>query len=169
MSLFLSMGHVFSFVHRLNIEGKPDIPKFVMIAAPHTSNWDLPIMLACGFLTRAKLFWMTMTLSLSDLWYLPLAWRHSDRSQKYGVVGCALKCFPNTMNHSCGSSRRHTQESTCMETAFTTLPSAQSAIALGYLITNAAAVVLAVCSIHRRLRQGHQGIQAFQCMSLEVS
>ena len=36
----------------------PDIPKFVMIAAPHTSNWDLPIMLFIAFKLRGKLCWM---------------------------------------------------------------------------------------------------------------
>lgn len=36
----------------------PNIPKFVMIAAPHTSNWDLPMMLFCAFYFRAKIYWM---------------------------------------------------------------------------------------------------------------
>ena len=36
----------------------PDIPKFVMIAAPHTSNWDFPVMMCIAFKLRAKLYWM---------------------------------------------------------------------------------------------------------------
>jgi 1-acyl-sn-glycerol-3-phosphate acyltransferase len=41
------------------LEGEvPPIPKFVMIAAPHTSNWDLPVMLFAAFLYRARIFWM---------------------------------------------------------------------------------------------------------------
>jgi 1-acyl-sn-glycerol-3-phosphate acyltransferase len=28
---------------------EPQIPKFVIIVAPHTSNWDLPLGLICGF------------------------------------------------------------------------------------------------------------------------
>ena len=36
----------------------PDIPKFVMIAAPHTSNWDFPIMMFIAFKLKAKLYWM---------------------------------------------------------------------------------------------------------------
>lgn len=40
-------------------EGKlPDIPKFVMIAAPHTSNWDFPIMMSIAFKLKGKLYWM---------------------------------------------------------------------------------------------------------------
>jgi 1-acyl-sn-glycerol-3-phosphate acyltransferase len=36
----------------------PDIPKFVMIAAPHTSNWDFPIMMFIVFKLKGKLYWM---------------------------------------------------------------------------------------------------------------
>jgi len=36
----------------------PDIPKFVLIAAPHTSNWDGIVMLTMAFVFRKKLFWM---------------------------------------------------------------------------------------------------------------
>ena len=41
------------------LEGKmPDIPKFVLIAAPHTSNWDLPYILFFAFALSAKIYWM---------------------------------------------------------------------------------------------------------------
>ncbi len=36
----------------------PKDKKFVMIAAPHTSNWDLPYMLAICFVLKAKPYWM---------------------------------------------------------------------------------------------------------------
>lgn len=36
----------------------PQEKKFVMIAAPHTSNWDLPYMLTISFALKAKLYWM---------------------------------------------------------------------------------------------------------------
>ena len=36
----------------------PDVRKCVMIAAPHTSNWDLPVTLALSFAFRAKISWM---------------------------------------------------------------------------------------------------------------
>lgn len=35
-----------------------DLDKCVMIAAPHTSNWDLPFMLFIAFKLRAKIYWM---------------------------------------------------------------------------------------------------------------
>ena len=41
------------------IEGRlPNIPKFVLIAAPHTSNWDFPITLFVAFAVKAKIYWM---------------------------------------------------------------------------------------------------------------
>jgi 1-acyl-sn-glycerol-3-phosphate acyltransferase len=36
----------------------PQDKKFVMIAAPHTSNWDLPFMLMVSFALKAKPYWM---------------------------------------------------------------------------------------------------------------
>lgn len=41
------------------IEGQfPDLPKYVMIAAPHTTNWDFPIALGTCFALRNKIYWM---------------------------------------------------------------------------------------------------------------
>jgi 1-acyl-sn-glycerol-3-phosphate acyltransferase len=36
----------------------PDAPKFVMIAAPHTSNWDFPVGLAIMFAFKVKFCWL---------------------------------------------------------------------------------------------------------------
>jgi len=41
------------------IQGRmPDTPRFVLIAAPHTSNWDLPLTLLVAFVLRANIYWM---------------------------------------------------------------------------------------------------------------
>ena len=41
------------------IEGKaPAAPKCVLIAAPHTSNWDFPITLMVCFALRMPVYWM---------------------------------------------------------------------------------------------------------------
>ncbi|MDI9570374.1 MAG: lysophospholipid acyltransferase family protein [Pseudomonadota bacterium] len=46
-------------VFRWKKEGQvPDAPKFVMIAAPHTSNWDLPMTLFLSLAFRMKVFWL---------------------------------------------------------------------------------------------------------------
>ena len=36
----------------------PDIPKFVLIAAPHTSSWDVPVMLMVRLAFAVRLSWM---------------------------------------------------------------------------------------------------------------
>jgi 1-acyl-sn-glycerol-3-phosphate acyltransferase len=40
-------------------EGRlPQIPKFVLVGAPHTSNWDLPFTLLMAFAFRARIHWL---------------------------------------------------------------------------------------------------------------
>jgi len=46
-------------ITRWRTEGRfPVIPKFVLAAAPHTSNWDLPYALFITFVLRGKIYWM---------------------------------------------------------------------------------------------------------------
>jgi 1-acyl-sn-glycerol-3-phosphate acyltransferase len=74
----------------------PNVPKFVMIAAPHTSNWDMPIMLALGFLLHAKLFWMTKESVFRGPFGVFLKWLGGipiDRSKANGVVGQCIEMF----------------------------------------------------------------------------
>jgi 1-acyl-sn-glycerol-3-phosphate acyltransferase len=41
------------------VEGAvPDIPKMIMIAAPHTSNWDFPITMFLALSLNTKVYWM---------------------------------------------------------------------------------------------------------------
>ena len=41
------------------MEGRlPQIPKFVLVGAPHTSNWDLPFTLLMAFAFRARIHWL---------------------------------------------------------------------------------------------------------------
>ena len=43
-------------------EGRvPLVPKFVLVGAPHTSNWDLPFTLLMAFALRARIHWMGKT------------------------------------------------------------------------------------------------------------
>ncbi len=39
----------------------PLIPKFVLVGAPHTSNWDLPFTMLMAFAFRARIHWMGKT------------------------------------------------------------------------------------------------------------
>lgn len=53
------IGKTFLAVFGWETEGeKPSEAKFVMIAAPHTSNWDLPLMLAVAYVLDVPVSWM---------------------------------------------------------------------------------------------------------------
>jgi 1-acyl-sn-glycerol-3-phosphate acyltransferase len=53
------------------IEGeRPPYDSFVLIAAPHTSNWDFPYMLAFATLFDIKISW----LAKHSLFYPPMGW-----------------------------------------------------------------------------------------------
>ena len=57
--IFRWISIAFLWLNGWKTEGHlPDIPKFVLIAAPHTSNWDLPYMLFTAFKLKAKIYWM---------------------------------------------------------------------------------------------------------------
>jgi 1-acyl-sn-glycerol-3-phosphate acyltransferase len=72
------------------IEGKlPDIPKFVLIGAPHTSNWDFLLFLGVIFSLRANVHFM----GKSELFRFPVGWffRYCggvpvDRKKSTGLV-----------------------------------------------------------------------------------
>ena len=52
------LGILFLAVTGWKIEGVvPDHPKFVGILAPHTSNWDLPFILAVMYALGLKINW----------------------------------------------------------------------------------------------------------------
>jgi 1-acyl-sn-glycerol-3-phosphate acyltransferase len=45
-------------------------PKFILIAAPHTSNWDFPITLMLCFVLRLRVYWMAK----ASLFAWPIRW-----------------------------------------------------------------------------------------------
>ncbi|MGB7874996.1 MAG: lysophospholipid acyltransferase family protein [Anaerolineales bacterium] len=67
----------------------PDIPKFVIIGAPHTSNWDFVMFLALAFILKGDLRYM----GKKELFYPPYGWFFRwcggvlvDRSMPHGLV-----------------------------------------------------------------------------------
>jgi len=57
----LMRGLAFSFlkVFGWRLEGRlPEVDKLVVIAAPHTSNWDLPVLLSVAFALGVKACWL---------------------------------------------------------------------------------------------------------------
>ena len=81
------------FIMRLlgwRIEGKlPDLPRFVLIGAPHTSNWDFILFLGVIFSLRANVRFM----GKAELFRFPIGWffRYCggvpvDRKKSTGLV-----------------------------------------------------------------------------------
>ncbi|HSF84173.1 MAG TPA: 1-acyl-sn-glycerol-3-phosphate acyltransferase [Acidimicrobiia bacterium] len=52
------MARLFLRIIRWDVAGEVPAGSYVMIAAPHTSNWDLPIMLAVAAMLGARISWM---------------------------------------------------------------------------------------------------------------
>lgn len=74
----------------------PDVPKFVLIAAPHTSNWDLPVMLMIGAYFGVWPKW----IGKKELFGPPFGWFMKllggipvDRSKHNNLVDAAAHTF----------------------------------------------------------------------------
>tara|TARA_R110001599_G_scaffold353463_1_gene593082 strand:+ start:134167 stop:134757 length:591 start_codon:yes stop_codon:yes gene_type:complete len=50
--------------------GRPDFDRYVLIAAPHTSNWDFPLMLAFAAAFDIRVTWMAK----HSLFFPPVGW-----------------------------------------------------------------------------------------------
>ncbi len=57
--LFYWIGWLWMKLFGWDVKGQlPPGGKYVLIAAPHTSNWDLPFLIASGFVFRLKISWL---------------------------------------------------------------------------------------------------------------
>jgi 1-acyl-sn-glycerol-3-phosphate acyltransferase len=82
------------------VEGRlPDLNKLVVIAAPHTSNWDLPLLLGVAFALRAKACWLGKhTLFQGPFGFLS-AWMGGIpvyRSASQNMVAQTVEMFRNS-------------------------------------------------------------------------
>ena len=78
------------------LDPPPDAPRYVAIAAPHTSNWDLVLLLAVAWLNRVKLSWM----GKHTLFRWPFGWLLRalggipiDRRSRHNVVEQMAEVF----------------------------------------------------------------------------
>ena len=74
----------------------PDEKKIIIVGAPHTSNWDLIIAMACVLAVGLKFNWMMKKEAF--IWPFGALWRSLggipiDRSQKNDVVGQITEWF----------------------------------------------------------------------------
>lgn len=98
LSPFLNLVSVFTLrIFRWKISGTaPPVPKYVMIAAPHTSNWDFALTLLMGLALKMDVYIM----GKKDLTEWPFGFMFEwmgiipvDRSQASDTVGRAVQCF----------------------------------------------------------------------------
>ncbi len=87
------MYRLFYWIHRLRgwsfVGGAPDVPRFVLIGGPHTSNWDFLVLLAAIhhlrvkplFVGKKSLFWPPLSWFLRSLGGIPV-----DRGSPEGFV-----------------------------------------------------------------------------------
>jgi len=74
----------------------PDMPKYVLIAAPHTSNWDFMIMLALDFAFKIRCVWMgkdSIFRGHLGPFYRRMGGIPIDRSSRSNVVEQAVRAF----------------------------------------------------------------------------
>ncbi len=86
------IGRAFLKVAGWDTEGDlpPDVPKAILIAAPHTSNWDLPFMLACTWVFRLDLSWIGKHTLFEGPFGGFMSWLGGipvDRRSRNGAVG----------------------------------------------------------------------------------
>ena len=78
------------------VGGLPSVDKFVFIAAPHTSNWDLVLMIAAAWSMKGQVRW----LGKHTLFKAPFGWfiravggLSVDRRKPQGLVAQAVELF----------------------------------------------------------------------------
>lgn len=74
-SIFRLLCRVGMWLFGWKMEGDPpDTKKYVLIAAPHTSNWDLILTLCLGFTYRIEVYWLGKDTLFSSKYGFILKW-----------------------------------------------------------------------------------------------
>jgi 1-acyl-sn-glycerol-3-phosphate acyltransferase len=74
----------------------PDLPKFVIIAVPHTSNWDFVVGIAAVLALRVRVRWWVKHTVYVRPWRRIIDWLGGipiDRGSAHGVVGQTVAAF----------------------------------------------------------------------------
>lgn len=95
--IFRLIARFFLWILGWRVKGElPDIPKFVLIGAPHTSNWDFVLFLGLIFHLRANVHFM----GKAELFRFPIGWffRYCggvpvDRKKSTGLVDQMVKVY----------------------------------------------------------------------------
>lgn len=92
-----AIGRLYYRLTGWRIDGDmPDIPKSVIVVAPHTSNWDFMVFMAGSMVLGIRGQW----IGKHTIFVGPLGWLFRklggiplDRSQSHDLVGQAVKAF----------------------------------------------------------------------------
>ncbi len=99
---FVSISWIAFKVTGWKLEGSlPKDPKYVLIGAPHTSNWDFPLALATAFLIRLDFFWLGKHTIFKGPLNPLMRWLGGtpiDRSKSNNVVQSTIDIF-NSHDH----------------------------------------------------------------------
>ena len=91
------IGRVWMWIFGWNVTGQiPHGGKFVIVGAPHTSNWDFPFTLAALYTFRLKISWMGKNTLFKKPFGKIMRWLGGipiDRSSEHGVVDQIIKQF----------------------------------------------------------------------------
>jgi 1-acyl-sn-glycerol-3-phosphate acyltransferase len=91
------IGRIWMWIFGWNVIGQvPHGGKFVLIGAPHTSNWDFPFTLATLYIFRLKISWMGKDTLFKKPFGKIMRWLGGipiDRSSEHGVVDQIVKQF----------------------------------------------------------------------------
>jgi len=74
----------------------PDVPKYVFIAAPHTSGWDFPFMIAFAWWWGVDIRWLGKHTLFSGIWGPFFRWFGGipvDRSKKHDMIKSFARAF----------------------------------------------------------------------------
>ncbi len=92
-----AFGRALLALMRWRVEGElPDLKKFVIAVAPHTSNWDFVVGMAVMFALDLKLTFIGKHTLFRGPFAPILRWMGGvpvDRSSPHGVVGDAVRAF----------------------------------------------------------------------------
>ena len=90
-------GSAFLKVMGWRLEGSlPDAPKFVFIAAPHTSNWDFLIFITVTFAFKIRCVWMGKDSLFRPPFGMIFTWMGGmpiDRNSSQSIVDQAVQVF----------------------------------------------------------------------------
>lgn len=97
------IGRVWMWVFGWDVIGQvPHGGKFVLVGAPHTSNWDFPFTLATLYIFRLKISWMGKDVLFKKPFGKIMRWLGGipiDRSSEHGVVDQIVKQFRESQKH----------------------------------------------------------------------